>query len=131
VGSGLAPGCGSVLGVVKCGRLFMASQFRVGRGIHSSGSLPTRPASPARFRHARPRARCREVRSGRVLSWLTHLPLLTDQRALATKGPSPSVLADWWVPGTRGHSVDTWRRSAAFYGVTRMWYLGLLGYPFA
>jgi hypothetical protein len=49
VGSGPAPRCALVLGVVKCGRQFMASQSRTGRGIHSSGSVLTRPASPIRF----------------------------------------------------------------------------------
>jgi hypothetical protein len=50
--SGLAPRCGSVPDVVKCGRLFMASQYGAGRGIHSSGSLSTRSTTPVRFRHA-------------------------------------------------------------------------------
>jgi hypothetical protein len=40
VGSGRALRCGSVPGVVKCGRLIMASQSASGRGIHSSSSLP-------------------------------------------------------------------------------------------
>jgi hypothetical protein len=38
------PRCGSVSGVVKCSRLFMAGQSGAGREIHSSGSHLTRPA---------------------------------------------------------------------------------------
>jgi hypothetical protein len=37
---------------------------------------------------------------------LTYLPLLADQRALAARGASPSVLADRWVPRTGGHFLD-------------------------
>jgi hypothetical protein len=49
---------------LKCDRQFMASLSRVGRGIHSSGSLPTRSASLVRFHHARPWTWCHEVRPG-------------------------------------------------------------------
>jgi hypothetical protein len=41
MGSGPTPRYGSVSGVVKCGRLLIASQFRARRGIHSSDSLST------------------------------------------------------------------------------------------
>jgi hypothetical protein len=37
------PRCGSVQGVVKCDRVFMAGQTRAECEIHSSGSLTTRP----------------------------------------------------------------------------------------
>jgi hypothetical protein len=40
VGSGPALCCGLVPGMVKCGRLLMASQSGAECGIHSSGSLP-------------------------------------------------------------------------------------------
>jgi hypothetical protein len=58
------PHYGSMTGVVKCGRLFMASQSGAERGIHSSGSLSTRSTSLARFRHVQPRTRCRRVLPG-------------------------------------------------------------------
>jgi hypothetical protein len=44
---------------------------------------------------------------GRVLSVLTHPPLPTDRPTLATRIPSPSVLADRWVPGTGGYSPNS------------------------
>jgi hypothetical protein len=46
------------------------------------------------FRHARPHARCREVRLGRVLSGLTHPPLPTDQWAPTDRGSFLSALSD-------------------------------------
>jgi hypothetical protein len=64
VGSGLVPRFGSVLGIVKYGRLFMASQFGARSEIHLSGFLPIRPASLIGFRHTRSLARCYGVRSG-------------------------------------------------------------------
>jgi hypothetical protein len=59
------------------------------------------------YGYARPQTRCHGFDQGRILSGLTYLPLPTNRRALETRGPSPSMLADRQVLGTRDHSLDS------------------------
>jgi hypothetical protein len=70
--------CGSVPDVVKCGQLFMVSQSRAGHGTHSSGSLPTRSASPIGSTMPDTGLGAAGFNWGQVLSGLMHPPLPTD-----------------------------------------------------
>jgi hypothetical protein len=65
--------CGSVSGVVKCGRLFMVGHSRAGRGIHLIGSLP-----PSGSTAPDPELGAAGFDQGHALSGLTYPPLPTD-----------------------------------------------------
>jgi hypothetical protein len=88
--------------VARCQALLNA----IGYLLRVSLGLGTRSTRVVPFRHARPPLSGSATPDpglgvvgfdrGRVLSGLTHPPVPTNRQALATRGPSPSVLVDRW-----------------------------------